>query len=461
MTLCIPITASTQISALDDITEANRLADWIELRLDYLTNPTLEQIALLVKSCQKPVIATCRASGQKRDILQTALDAGADLIDLEYEEDWTGFPSEKTLLSIHLDHTPSFEKLLSLYHAMREKRPALIKIVTQAVRYQDNIVMLELLKQVPDGHVIAFCMGEKSLPSRCLCCAYGSFLTFGTLSIKKQSAPGQPTAEQIKSIIVTKKTQVCAVIGDPIAHSRSPQIHQKAYAKENLDYLFLPLRVKSDDLIEVLELFRHPPFKGLAVTLPHKQAVIPFLDALDPDAKEVGAVNTIVNTNGTLKGYNTDLYGAIEPLRRRLVLKGKKVLILGSGGAAQAFIHGLKKEGAEVVVLCRRPDLEKGYRSLDLLPEVIQDADLLIQTTPVGMVPNTEESLVPSHLLRKGLVVFDCVYTPEKTRLIRDAESVGCETISGLEMFILQAQRQFFLFTGRPVRLNLVYTGNR
>lgn len=447
--LCIPITAKSFQEALADISEANQLGDWIELRLDYLLDPTFEQIAQLVKACKKPVIATDRASDQKQQILQTALDAGADLTDLEYEENWSKFPSEKTLLSIHLDHTPALEKLLSLYYDIQNKNPYLVKIVTQANHYQDNETILNFIQHLPENKVIAFCMGEKSLPSRYLCCAYGSFLTFGSLSHKKESAPGQPTARQLKNVTITKNTQVCAVIGDPIAHSLSPQIHQAAYTREGLDYLFLPLRVKPDELHEVLKLFKHPPFKGLAVTLPHKQAVIPLIDSLDADAKAVGAVNTIVNTKGKLKGYNTDLYGAINPLRKRLSLKEKKVIVLGSGGAAQAFVYGLLKEEAEVIVLCRHPDPKKGYKSLETLPQVIQSADILIQTTPVGMYPNVEETLVPAHLLKKELIVYDCVYNPKKTRFIRDAESIGCEIISGSEMFLLQAERQFFLFTGK------------
>ncbi len=454
MRLCVPITARTLPEALDDIREANKVADLIELRLDYLDTPSPENIQKLIDVCDKPVIATYRKDNAI-PILKSALDAGADYIDVE--EITPELPLDRCIYSVHLKDTPPLEEM---YRSMKASGAAIIKIVPTANTFMDNLAVLNLLEQCPEDQLIAFCMGEKGVISRYFAPAHGSFCTFGALSKSKESAPGQPLAIHLKKRKVNQKTSVCGVIGDPIAQSLSPAIHQAAYEKDGLDFLFLPFHVKKEELSDILNFMRQFPLKGLAVTIPHKEAVIPLLDEVDEEAQSIGAVNTIVNDKGKLKGYNTDIIGAVKPLKKRIDLKGKRALILGGGGAAKAFVYGLQKEGAEVKVLGRNPDKLKNLNcqtgTLEELENELPHTDILIQTTPVGMSPHIDKTLVPTDFLHKGLLVFDCVYNPLKTRLLKDAQAKRCETISGLEMFIGQACKQYKLFTGQTADVEVM-----
>lgn len=446
MSVCVPITASTLPEALKDIRSANAIADLIELRLDYLDRPSPENIQKMINECSKPIIATYRKNNPV-PLLKAALEAGADYVDVERIS--PSLPLDKCIYSIHLNEMPPLEEL---YLTMKGSGAAVIKIVVLAQKFTDNIALLELLKKYPDDKLITFCMGEKGVLSRYFAPAFGSFCTFGSLMANKQSASGQPLAGHLKKWIAQANTTLCGVIGDPISHSLSPAIHQAAYESDKLNYLFLPFHVKRNELKDMLELVRRFPLKGIAVTIPHKEAVIPLLDEVDKEALAIGAVNTIVNVNDQLKGYNTDIFGVMEPIQKRMNLVGKRAVILGGGGAAKAFIYGLQKGGASITVIARDPakllDLDCHTVSFNDLEVILKESDILIQTTPVGMSPEAEKTLVPSEYLRKDLLVFDCVYNPFRTRLIKDAEKCGCQTISGLEMFIAQAREQYKLFTG-------------
>jgi 3-dehydroquinate dehydratase / shikimate dehydrogenase len=449
MLLCIPITAKSLKEAFEDIASANPIADWIELRLDYLEGVQPAEVATLVQACQKPTIAVHRGENNL-PWLQAAYEAGADLIDSEQSNH--PFPPNKTLYSRHLDSTPSLSVLQTLYQEMKRHQPRLVKIVPTAHSFLDNVTILQFLHTIPPNQAIAFCMGEKGLPSRYYCTAYGSFCTFGSLSKEKQSAAGQPPAQHLKSVSVNKQTSLCGVIGHPIAHSLSPAVHQAAYQENHLNYLFLPFNVKPEDLEEFLLFARQFPMKGIAVTIPHKETAIPFLDTTDPVARQIGAVNTIVNHKGKLEGFNTDIDGAIAPLLRRTKLMEKKAVVLGSGGAARAFVYGLSKEGAKVTVISRNPQkadsLALSCKPYDALEESLLQADILINATPIGLFPHIQETPVPAALLHPRLIVFDSVYNPLETRLLQEAKHSGCHVIPGIEMFLNQALKQFGHLTG-------------
>lgn len=455
MTLCIPITAHKLSEALIHIHEANSIADWIELRLDFVEDLRIEDISQLISVCKKPVIATYRKENPI-PWLQKALEEGAKYVDVEDVNH--DLPMNRCIYSVHLDDTPSLDALLSLHQEMESHEPALVKIVATANSFSDNTTILEFLQQVPEKSTLAFCMGEKGILSRYFAPTYGSFCTFGTLAVGRESAPGQPLASHLKKYCALQKTMVCGVIGDPISHSKSPVIHQASYDEQNLDALFLPFHVKTDELAEMLALVKQFPLRGLAVTIPHKESVLPFLDEIDKEAQLIGAVNTVINRDGTLVGYNTDIVGALSPLQKRTSLAGKRAVILGGGGAAKAYIYGLQREGAEIVVLGRSPDKLKELScptgSLEDLEDELSKADLMIQTTPVGMYPNTEDTIVPKKFLHSELIVFDCVYNPLETQLLKDAKTAGCESISGLEMFIAQANRQYELMTGQALSMD-------
>jgi shikimate dehydrogenase len=269
-------------------------------------------------------------------------------------------------------------------------------------------------------------------------------------------------------------SRICGIIGDPIAHSMSPAIHNAAFDKLGLNYLYVPFRVKREELGKAIAGVRALNIRGLNVTIPHKVTVIPFLDELDPLAQRIGAVNTIVNDDGVLTGYNTDATGFLQTLLERGGKpRGKNVVILGAGGASRAISFILAERGARLVILNRLLELDwaeelasrisqvfkKEVKALELneknLAKVLAKADILVNATSVGMSPNIDETPVSPDLLRPSLTVFDIVYNPIKTRLLREAEAAGAKTISGVDMLVWQGALGFELWTGAkaPVKL--------
>jgi len=263
------------------------------------------------------------------------------------------------------------------------------------------------------------------------------------------------------------KTKLCIIIGNPIAHSLSPAIHNAAFSALGLNFAYTAHRV--EDVAAAVKGIRALGIRGASVTIPHKLAVIPFLDEVDPVASWIGSVNTIVNDGGKLLGSNTDGEGAMKALAEAGVkLPGKRVLMIGSGGAARAVgftLAAKAKLGALTILGIIEPELKKlagdiaektpvkaeGRRMKDeFLAEEIRKADLLIQCSPVGMHPKVDETPVPAKLLRKDLIVMDIVYNPRETRLLREAKAQGAQTIPGLEMFLNQAVLQFEKWTGKP-----------
>jgi len=264
---------------------------------------------------------------------------------------------------------------------------------------------------------------------------------------------------------INTETRICAVIGNPIAHSLSPLIHNAAFRERSINYVYVAFQV--EDLKGAIAGVKALGIKGLSVTIPHKIEIIKYLDEIDPLALAIGSVNTVVNTQGRLKGYNSDGPGALKALKDSGVdLNGSKVLILGSGGAARAVAFSLARDGniANLSILGiltdQMEDLIKDIESKvgfkadgelikkGRLKEKMREVDILIHCTPVGMYPQVEESLVDKRYLKRDLVVFDIVYNPLKTRLFKDAEEMGCKIVLGSEMFLNQAAIQFQLFTG-------------
>lgn len=247
----------------------------------------------------------------------------------------------------------------------------------------------------------------------------------------------------------------------------SPVMHNAAFEKMGVDYFYVPFRVKKEQLANAIEGIRALNIIGLNVTIPHKVAIIPFLDQLDPLVQKIGAVNTVVNDEGILTGYNTDATGFLQALLERgIEPRGKNIVILGAGGTSRAISFILADRGSDLVILNRLLELDwaeqlasslscifiKEVEALALneenLAKVLEKADILVNATSVGMTPNIDETLVPFNLLKPGLVVFDVVYNPIKTRLLREAEQAGAETISGIDMLIWQGALAFEKWTG-------------
>jgi len=271
---------------------------------------------------------------------------------------------------------------------------------------------------------------------------------------------------------MSTKTRLCGVIGDPIEHTMSPAIHNAAFIQMGLDYIYIPFHVKEEELGKAIDGMRALNIRGLNVTLPHKVTIIPFLDELDSLAEKIGAVNTVTNDEGVLKGFNTDASGFLQALLEGgIEPKGKRVVVLGAGGASRAISFILAERGTHLVILNRRLEraaelagrmsttFSKEVRTLKLIAEnltwALEEADILINTTSVGMSPNISETPVPSNLLRPDLIVSDIVYNPIKTRLLREAEEAGAKTINGVDMFVWQGALSFERWTGvkAPVEL--------
>ncbi len=263
-------------------------------------------------------------------------------------------------------------------------------------------------------------------------------------------------------------TQFCGVIGNPVEHSLSPAIHNAAFQKLGLNFVYLAFRVEAiGEAIKGLKALGG--FRGASVTIPHKVSAVPFLDDIEPTAMQIGAINTLVASDGKLAGYNTDATGALRALREGgAQLENETVVMLGSGGAARAIAFALAAEsGISRLNLLGIEERERIALAVDLrtktalkvvdghldearLKDALPDARVLIHCTPIGMAPKIGKSCVPAMLLHRELTVMDIVYNPKDTQLLMDARAAGCLTIAGLEMFLHQAAAQFELWTNKP-----------
>jgi len=262
--------------------------------------------------------------------------------------------------------------------------------------------------------------------------------------------------------MMDSQTELYGVIGNPVRHSLSPMIHNGAFRRLGWNAVYLAFEVKNVE--EALRGIRGLGVRGVSVTIPFKTEVLPFLDKIEGLAKKVGAVNTIINRRGRLIGYNTDCEGALEALEEKMDLRGKRVVLLGAGGAARAIGFGLKERGVPLIVVNRSKErgwaLSKELRcnylpisSLARMKEGELEADILINATSLGMVPRDGETPIPKKFLKKGMVVMDIVYEPLQTRLLREAKEKGCVTVDGLEMLIRQGMAQFEIWTGRRLKI--------
>lgn len=275
---------------------------------------------------------------------------------------------------------------------------------------------------------------------------------------------------------IDASTKFCGVIGNPVGHSLSPAIHNAAFRTLGLNFVYLAWQVDAiGDAVRGLRALGN--FRGASVTIPHKVAAMQLLDHVEPTARRIGAINTVVADKGELTGYNTDATGALRALREGgIELRGRHIVVLGSGGAARAIAFALAAEsGADKLTLLgieasERTALAQDIRSVaplavedsnldePKLRQVLPGAHVLIHCTPVGMSPKVETTCVPASLLHEGLAVMDIVYNPRETQLLKDAKRVGCKTIPGLEMFLNQAVTQFELWTNQPAPVAVMRT---
>ncbi len=264
---------------------------------------------------------------------------------------------------------------------------------------------------------------------------------------------------------ISAKTKICLIIGDPVGHSLSPAMHNAGYEKLGIDdqFVFAGVNVKITDVKIVIKAMRTMNLRGITCTIPHKIEVMRYLDWIDPVAKKIGAANTVINDKGILRGFNTDWLGVIKPLEKMTKIKGKKAAVLGAGGAARAAIYGLVEKEAKVTIFNRTVEkavtLAKEFncrgQSLDKIGE-IKNSDIIINSTSIGMRPLENETPVPKKFINDKQIVFDIVYVPFETKLLKEAKERGAAVIRGVEMLLHQGTAQFELYTGQKAPLEVM-----
>jgi 3-dehydroquinate dehydratase / shikimate dehydrogenase len=479
--ICIAITGSSAEEMVEKATSALKDTTFIEFRLDYLAKPAAAIPVLkqfLDENSAATAVATCRlkenggrfegSSTSALDILLKAAEAGFQLVDIELEciEKLPRNTMQKlreagaaVILSWH--DFKSTGDLDAIYNRMEPFAPDFMKVVPTARSLTDNLKLMHFLERMEDRSntsIVGICMGEAGIISRVLGLRAGSAFTFAAASVGEETAPGQIAArtliETYRIDQVDVATKVYGVAGDPIRSSLSPLMLNTAFRRETVNAVYLALQTHNVD--DLFKLAREIPIQGLSVTMPLKESVIPFLQRTDPLSAKIGAVNTISRLpDGKFYGFNTDVAGIVGPLERRLSLRGAKVLVLGAGGAARAAVFGTRDKGADVWIFNRTPETAQKLARQAGAKTIKQDAlaktpfDVIINATPTGMAGNkTASILTPEEL--NARIVFDLVYNPLDTPLLRMARQKGLSVISGVEMFVQQGARQFEIWTGKP-----------
>jgi 3-dehydroquinate dehydratase / shikimate dehydrogenase len=476
--VCVAVTASNPSDLIEKADALVRDNSFLEFRLDYISKPMLALPKIkhfLETHAGVVVVATCRraASGGKFrgsiasqiEVLAKASAAGCQLVDIELQTAQKCKPAQLQKLRARSAVILSFhdfrgtKKLDETLEKMRAFPADFYKVVSTATTLSDNVSMIQFLSRQADNHsLVGVCMGEQGVISRVLGVRAGSVFTFGAATAGEETAPGQITAQELRSVYrieqVDVATRVYGVAGDPVAHSLSPAIMNAAFRRENVNAVYLKLHAKT--LKDLMNCVREIPIHGLSVTMPYKEAIIPYLDNTDSHTTKIGACNTVVRAqDGKLYGFNTDTSGVVRPLERRLsTLQDAKILVLGAGGAARAAVFGLKERGAEVYILNRNLAAAKKLahraraRSLKRADLKKLSFDVIINATPVGMGNTRETPLQEKEI--NARYVFDMIYDPVETRLMKLAKERGAQLISGAEMFVHQAARQFEIWTGKP-----------
>jgi len=458
-----------------------RGAELVELRLDYISGEV--QLKRLLKDRPCPVIVTCRrerdggkwtgSEDERIMLLKTAIAEGVEYVDLEEDvaADIPRFGKTKRIVSLH-DFRKTPDDLSVIYDRLAAKDADIVKLATMANSPHDCLRMLRLIK-TSDLPTVGMCMGEMGTPSRILGGRFGAPFTYATFHHERALAPGQLSYEEMTEVYfydaLNRESNVYAVIGDPIGHSFSPLVHNAALREQNINAVYIPFRVPKSHLKRFLTDAPLLGIRGLSVTIPHKENALRVVTRLDRAAREIGAVNTIVFENNGMTGYNTDCRAAMDSLAQVMPkaadedgLQGVGCLVLGAGGAARAIAYGLKRRGAKVTIASRtREKADALGESLDC-KSVEWSArhqvafDVLVNCTPVGMHPDVDESPFERHHLKPSQVVFDTVYNPETTLLVKNARSQSCKVVTGMEMFVRQAALQFKLFTGHTAPVDLM-----
>src|SRR6266566_7856038 len=488
--ICVPVCAGSVRDLDDAIARADEVGDVIELRLDYLKPSELDQgisfARTSIEKLTKPIVVTFRPAEQGG---ARALDhfsrmlfwlfnkpRGAAFYDMEFDIALDLGSSDvaphllnlswETVICAHHDFVGVPADVEQIYERMMKTPARILKIAVRADDVTDCIPLFRLLERarLKGRAMIAIAMGTSGIMTRILGPSRGAFLTYGALETESATAPGQPTAKELRELYridqINRETQIMGLVGLPVTHSVSPHMLNAAFAESKVNAVYIPFEVR--DAGTFMGRMVHPRtreidwnLRGLSVTAPHKTAVVDYLDWIEPAAKEIGAVNTIVAESDALIGYNTDAIAVLKPVIEKLgTLRDVNCAVIGAGGAASATLWSLKKEGAKATLFARNEEkgtalAEKfGASCIRLEGACFEECEVVINATPLGTHgPFEGQTPVSAVQLRGARLAYDLVYNPRETRFLCEAGEAGCETVGGLTMLVLQAAEQFRLWT--------------
>ncbi len=457
---------------------AVQTAKFVEFRLDSLADPAAALPTLRSFLAEHPditAIATCRraayggsfngTAAQQLEILNQASNSGCLLVDIEIETaeelgqaalDELRSAGTAVIVSWHdFAATPPLQPVID---RMQPFAPDFLKLVPTAQTLRDSLQVIDLLENYSGENLVAMSMGFRGVLTRVLGPRFGSVFTFAAPDGAAGTAPGQPSLTMLRDLYriqnITAKTAIYAVAGEPITGSMSPRMHNTAFAAAGIDAVYLPL--ETSDPAELQQVMQRLDIRGLSITMPLKETVLPLLAMRDPAVEHMAACNTLLRrADGSLAGFNTDVSGIVEPLQRITPLAGKRVLVLGAGGAARAAVYGLVEAGAHVFILNRTESkaatlaAETGATVQTRSAMATADFDIIVNGTPYGMRGQQyDPPILPVEMDCR--IFFDLVYNPVETPLVRVAMERNIRVLPGVAMFVEQGVRQFTLWTNTP-----------
>jgi 3-dehydroquinate dehydratase/shikimate dehydrogenase len=478
--LCVAIVGETPAEMVEKAAEVAKETPFLEFRLDYLAKPLLALPKIkqfLTDNTLVTAVATCRRASlggkfrgtvaAEMEILSKCAGSGFQLADVELQTaealkkgELQKLREKGIALIISYHDFVATHGLDEVLARIRKFQPEFVKIVSTAKSLSDNITMIRFLEREADqNNMLGICMGDPGIISRVLGLRAGSVFTFAAATVGEETGPGQIAARTLLETYrvdqVDAATKVYGVAGNPIKHSLSPMMMNTAFRRETVNAVYLALQAPK--LPDLLKLMNEIPLQGLSITMPLKQDILKYLENSDPLTEKIGACNTVVRAaDGKLYGFNTDVAGILGPLERRgIPLRTAKVLVLGAGGAGRAAVFALRDKGADVYVWNRTSQTAQALAKKSGAKTIKREAiaktkfDVIINATPIGQAGYKQQALLDAKEINANYV-FDFVYTPVETPLIKAAKAKGIAVITGVEMFVEQGARQFEIWTGKP-----------
>ncbi len=464
--VCVTVTGRT-MEEVRRARDAAANADLVEVRLDAVDRP---DAAGALEGRRRPVVVTCRAAweggafagseAERERILTEAQAAGAEYVDVEARAAFAPALVRRrhgrgVVLSMHdFDGVPA--DLPDRARTMRATGAEVIKIAVTATRLTDAVSLMALADEPlfsasddVDGHVL-LAMGQAGVPTRLLAARLRNRWTYAGDAVAPGQMPADRLVNEFRFRRIRPDAALFGVVGNPIAHSLSPVMHNAGFAALGLNAVYVPLQAA--DVADFVAFARATKMRGASITAPFKVGMLDHLDEVDALTRRVGAVNTLIVRDGRWVGANSDVEGFLAPLAGRIALKGTRAAVVGAGGAARAVAVALVSQGTAVTICARRPEAAAEVARLSgatagVWPPAPGSWDVLVNATSAGSRGPQDDPT--ARVALDGEIVFDLVYVPAETPLLRRARAAGCLTIGGLEMLVAQAERQFELWTGQ------------